>query len=429
MIRLLVVLLSCLPVAASAATVCVNPAGSGGCFPKVQQGVDAAVSGDVVDVAAGTYLEHVVVAAGKRIRLKGAGSGSSIIDGGGVGTVLKIKSPNRGMSVEGVGIRNGRRGIAFGDHVKIDISDCAITGNVGGSGVRGSGTNVTVTRCTITGNSSTDWGGGIAIVPAPRSSPRLKVISSLIRDNTAAASGGGIAVQVTGRLALTGSTVDDNSAGESGGGVFAFDLVVDDSTISRNQSLGSGTSPFGRGGGGIHALGNVTIRNTTISGNTTTSTDPSRSSPGGGLHAASLRDTGGRLVLEHVTVANNTSDGAGGGISSDSKLVKLKAALIGDNVAPTSSDCFSAAGVTAFRANLIEDPTSCGVRPSRGGIVVNADPKLGPLQDNGGATETQALLAGSPAIGVVTAAALCQAPDQRGVARSVPCDLGSFEAP
>ncbi|MBM4247790.1 MAG: hypothetical protein FJ148_29045 [Deltaproteobacteria bacterium] len=59
--------------------------------------------------------------------------------------------------------------------------------------------------------------------------------------------------------------------------------------------------------------------------------------------------------------------------------------------------------------------------------MLNADPKLGLLQNNGGTTETQALLAGSPALGVVTTAAQCKAPDQRGVPRTVPCDLGAYE--
>ena len=59
---------------------------------------------------------------------------------------------------------------------------------------------------------------------------------------------------------------------------------------------------------------------------------------------------------------------------------------------------------------------------------LNADPLLGPLQDNGGPTQTHALLAGSPAIDAALLAN-CPATDQRGVSRpqGPGCDIGAFE--
>jgi len=61
---------------------------------------------------------------------------------------------------------------------------------------------------------------------------------------------------------------------------------------------------------------------------------------------------------------------------------------------------------------------------------INADPLLGPLQDNGGPTPTMALGAGSVAIDAVPAGNLaCPATDQRGVFRpqGPSCDIGAFE--
>jgi hypothetical protein len=65
------------------------------------------------------------------------------------------------------------------------------------------------------------------------------------------------------------------------------------------------------------------------------------------------------------------------------------------------------------------------------GIV--ADPRLGPLQENGGPTPTMAIAPPSPAIDKVpaTAAAGCTPTDQRGITRPQPpggkCDIGAYE--
>ena len=81
--------------------------------------------------------------------------------------------------------------------------------------------------------------------------------------------------------------------------------------------------------------------------------------------------------------------------------------------------CNTAIGKVLTGTNFLSDATcGAGFNP--------ADPKLGPLADNGGATPTHALLAGSPAI---NAASPCTVGvDQRGLPRSNPCDVGSYEA-
>ncbi|MGH6961449.1 MAG: choice-of-anchor Q domain-containing protein, partial [Dongiaceae bacterium] len=67
--------------------------------------------------------------------------------------------------------------------------------------------------------------------------------------------------------------------------------------------------------------------------------------------------------------------------------------------------------------------------------LLNVNPLLGPLQDNGGPTLTHALLAGSPAIEAGNPALpgsggnACEAADQRGISRprGLACDIGAFE--
>ena len=99
------------------------------------------------------------------------------------------------------------------------------------------------------------------------------------------------------------------------------------------------------------------------------------------------------------------------------------------------ADIFGA--VLTAKYNLVGDATGStgivngvdgNIVGGNGHPVINAD--LGPLQNNGGPTQTMALLAGSPAIGQADNA-LAPATDQRGVTRrDLPgelTDIGAFE--
>ena len=80
------------------------------------------------------------------------------------------------------------------------------------------------------------------------------------------------------------------------------------------------------------------------------------------------------------------------------------------------------------------DTIGCSFTPATGDLV-NVDPMLGLLQDNGGPTLTHAILADSPAIDSGNPAvpgiggAACPQTDQRGVLRpqGAACDIGAFE--
>jgi hypothetical protein len=71
-----------------------------------------------------------------------------------------------------------------------------------------------------------------------------------------------------------------------------------------------------------------------------------------------------------------------------------------------------------------------GIEDGGCGAVLKGDPKLGPLLDNGGASETHALLSGSSALNAADSS-LCSESDQRNVLRANsgdnPCDLGGYE--
>ena len=199
--------------------------------------------------------------------------------------------------------------------------------------------------------------------------------------------GFGAGIWTNGTLTLTNTTVSDNIAsdpfGGNGGGIlnqFGATLTLTNSTVSGNTAISqSGVSQ----GGGIFSNGTLTIINSTFSGNT--------ASNGGGI--ASF----GTAQLVNTIIANSLS----GGDCAVNFLTSL-----GHNV-DTDNTC------------KLTDPND----------LPDVDPLLGPLADNGGLTQTHALLAGSPAIDAVPVADCTVTTDQRGVARpqGAACDIGAFE--
>jgi len=219
--------------------------------------------------------------------------------------------------------------------------------------------------------------------------------------------------------------------------------VIENSTVSNNSS-GAGA---GTGGGGIYNLdGTLSITNSTISGNKTNDGN----GRGGGIDNATT------LNLSNVTVTNNSAQLEGGGIF-NAGTVTLKNTVIAQNSGPSDSpDCFGTlishgynllGKVCPLALSVCQLPgrADCQIIPKAGdriGTVLDPiDPLLGPLQDNGGFTMTQALLRGSPAIDAGNPARpgtepnACEVADQRGVVRPQDgnndgfkrCDIGAFE--
>jgi hypothetical protein len=97
---------------------------------------------------------------------------------------------------------------------------------------------------------------------------------------------------------------------------------------------------------------------------------------------------------------------------------------------PTPDDCYGA--LNSLGHNLIQTTSNCAIGGTTIGNLTGLDPLLGPLQNNGGPTQTRALLHGSPAIDAGDNN-LCSASDQRGFVRpinggiSLTCDIGAFE--
>ena len=211
-------------------------------------------------------------------------------------------------------------------------------------------------------------------------------ISSLTITNGTADLGGGIYSFDAATLTISNSTISGNSA-SYGGGIYNGDstLMISNSTISGNSAS--------RSGGGIASesvlitpSATLTITNSTISGN-------SASYNGGGIFIG-YNSLG--LTISNSTLSDNSATYNGGifidvyslGLTIGHTI--LKAGASGGNIYTGSNP------VTSLGYNLSSDD-GAGVLTGPGDQI-NTDPRLGPLQDNGGPTVTHALLCGSPAI-------------------------------
>jgi CSLREA domain-containing protein len=233
----------------------------------------------------------------------------------------------------------------------------------------------------ITGGDVSEPGGGIF---HDAQDATLHLGASTVSDNRS--SGGGGIMSQRGPLTVLASTLSGNRApGGQGGGLLiggtstATPNTISNSTISGNQS---------RFGGGVDTYEAVTVKDSTIAFNTA-------QQPGGGLHVSGGP---GPYTLKNTIVSNNASDFP-------------------------QKNCDRTDFVVS-EGNNLERGTSCGLTDP---TDRNADPELGPLENNGGSTNTHALLQGSPAINA--GGDPYPLTDQRGVARpqGFSNDIGAFE--
>jgi hypothetical protein len=141
------------------------------------------------------------------------------------------------------------------------------------------------------------------------------------------------------------------------------------------------------------------------------------------------------LTVVGSTVAGNRTDGAGGGlwVGGTRALATLTSTLVAGNTAATAGPDVRGPVLATSAYNLIGDGSGASGLTDRvngnqvGTAASPIDPRLGPLQDNGGPTPTMALLPGSPALKAGDPAQLGVA-DQRGVVRSGGVNIGAYQA-
>jgi hypothetical protein len=173
-------------------------------------------------------------------------------------------------------------------------------------------------------------------------------------------------------------------------------------------------------------MGSLTLRNCTIAGNSAIS-DPNNKETaanhyfGGGILNA------GQLSLQSTTICQNQAQFDGGGLRNIGQ-VDMVNTLIADNISLTGTAADVSGTVTSKGHNLIQKPAGATLVGGNSDDILGADAKLDTLRDNGGLTETVALLSGSAAIDAGDGT-VGPGTDQRGMPRPVGsvCDIGAFE--
>jgi len=116
----------------------------------------------------------------------------------------------------------------------------------------------------------------------------------------------------------------------------------------------------------------------------------------------------------------------GGGVRNEaSGVISISNTIIAKNTGGYGPDCGGT--IISSGYNLIGDTTDCTFTPTTGDIT-DVDPRLNPLDDNGGPTLTHAHIFGSPAVDSGNDG-VCGSTDQRGITRpeGAHCDIGAFE--
>jgi fibronectin-binding autotransporter adhesin len=302
-------------------------------------------------------------------------------------TNITITGPAVGVTVSG----GGRSRVFEVDAgVTASISGLTITGGNtagNGGGLYNDGGNVTLTDCTVSGNSSTIFvsGGGGGGVRGAGGTTTLT--NCTFSRNSAVQDGGGLSAD-GGTMTLSNCTISGNSAGLSAGGLFTFGgstLTLSNCTVSGNLA---------NYGGGLDINGStVTLTNCTVSGNAATQ--------GGGLWVP----TGNTTTLTNTIVAGQAAGG------------DIEGALQAGSANNLVGDGSEMSGITSgSNGNQV------------GTAQAPIDPLLSPLGNYGGPTQTVALLPGSPAIGGGITGTGIPTTDQRGQQRSGHVDIGAFQS-
>jgi hypothetical protein len=447
-------------------------------FGTLRDALAKAADGDVIDfeVSGTIALTNGQLMVTNSVTIK-AETEVVTVDGRQASRVFYI-GPGKTVKISCLTIANGHTSAEGGGVFSagaLTLTNCTLRNNwatLGGGGVYAEGTPDTpvtlrINGCTLSNNVAgiadvCHGGGAVALVAVAHDSQgsradALTIENSLLTGNDAPY-GGGIVIDVDGgtgagndalaSVTVIDSTLRDNVAtapeNASYGGAIALtvdgdstpasmaSVSVENCTLSGNVATnGSGFAMGGAVFGSIGGSGSgmVCLKNSTLSGNA------AGNAGGSGIGgAAALMKFGGvqaQVILSNCTLIANHDNAGASGILNDGGTVGIENSIFANDPSGTNlvnGWMIGGGTIASYGCNLSTD--SAGGFLTATGDLVNVDPMLGSLQDNGGPTWTCAPRFGSPAIdaGLVTGG--LPAIDQRGYPRTVNgrVDIGAYES-
>jgi len=419
-------LISAMPAEAATITVC----GSGCNYMTIQDAVTNASSGDTICIQDATHDEYGITVS-QNVTIEGesptnsdcSGAAGTTVDGGGLGRVFTVDSgvtaTLKDLTIQGGSInRNGGGVYNSGD---LTVDDCTFQDNTagtptqskfGGAIYMSTGATTIATNSTFSGNKA--YQGG-AIYNNSGSNGKLTVTNCTFSGN--------------GGIIFGGGAIYNNTRGT---------LIATNTTFSGNQALGGGGS-----GGAILNTGGAPKSATATATNCTFSNNAAR-------YGGAIEDiNGAKVTVTNCTFSGNSGSGRfGGGIDVFGAVADVKSSIFASQPSGSGEvggNCSNGGPVTDKGYNISDDDTCKFTATGTAGNGDDVDPTLDTngLQNNGGPTETVALLQGSPAIDAIPLAdctdqssptPLAITTDQRGLPRPDPvdgpegnCDIGAYE--
>nr|HPQ45383.1 choice-of-anchor Q domain-containing protein [Syntrophales bacterium] len=326
-------------------------------YATIQAAIDAAVSGDVVQVSSSgsPYRESITLKSG--VEVVGDGSDTTTIQGDGTNWVVTAIEVDKSTSIHGFTITGGKGGVRCKDAV-LAIYQNRITGNQAfmGGGIyieEGSSLAAPSIQENSIDNNTADYGGGIC---SDYADPIIQ--GNDISENHAVNKGGGIFLQDSSGT-VTGNTISLNTAGETspvyyagwGGGIFCdgSSTVISGNVIDGNSSISYG--------GGIHCgnLQYVTTRqNPTIIQNTISNNE---ATVWGGAIAAYPSVS---PVIERNSIINNSAENGAGIYITDASATFVHGSIVNNVIYGNMASGSDSEHETYHGGGIYTNPTDDG---------------------------------------------------------------------